>query len=410
MKIAFLIGGFPRISETFILSQITGLIDLGCDVKIIAEIRGGSNEAHHDVEKYRLMERVYYYPELPQTKTVLRLKTAWTILKLFVCRPIRTFTAVRYLLAHKEGFSHKRFYYALPFIREKFDIVHCHFGTKGHLGMEIKSMGMCNNLIVTFYGYDASQYVKVSGRDCYKELFEQGDMFLALSGDMRQRLIKLGCPEEKVRIHHVGENPEKFKFKKRFRASGGPVKFLTAARFTEKKGLEYSIRAFSELFQRRPDDDFVYTIVGDGPLRGLIESLIVELRMGDKVLLVGTKTLEELIELFGESDIFVLTSVTAEDGDEEGTPTVLIEAICSGLPVISTRHAGIPDIIIDKEAGFLVDERDVDATSEKLQYLIENPQLWEQMGRRGREHFDREFDINILNKKLIKIYEDVLTK
>lgn len=410
MKIAFLLSSFPNISQTFILSQITGLIDLGCDVKIIAEKRGESKEAHGDVEKYRLMERVYYYPELSRTKTILRLKTAWIILKLFACTPMRTLNAVRYLLSQKEGFSYQKFYRTLPFIREKFDIVHCHFGKNGFHGMDIKSMGMCNKLLVTFYGYDISQYVKVSGQDCYRELFEQGDLFLVLSRYMKQQLINLDCPKEKIRIHHVGENTAKFRFRKRALPASGPVRFLTVARFTEKKGLEYSIRAFANLCRRLPDDNFKYTIVGDGPLRGFIESLIEILGMEDKILLIGTKKIEQVIELFDESDIFILTSVTAEDGDEEGTPTVLIEAICSGLPVISTRHAGIPDIIVDGQAGFLVDERDVDATAEKLQHLIENPQLWQQMGRSGREHFDREFDINVLNKKLVKIYEDVLTK
>jgi colanic acid/amylovoran biosynthesis glycosyltransferase len=116
-----------------------------------------------------------------------------------------------------------------------------------------------------------------------------------------------------------------------------------------------------------------------------------------------------LRKLFQEADIFVLTSVKATDGDMEGQGLVLQEAQAVGLPVLSTLHNGIPEGVIDGKSGFLVPERDVDALTERLQYLIEHPELWPEMGRCGRKFVEVKYDIKMLNSKLVRIYDALLT-
>ena len=175
----------------------------------------------------------------------------------------------------------------------------------------------------------------------------------------------------------------------------------------EKKGLEYSIKAVARVAQKFSNIE--YNIVGDGALRVKLEKLIMELGVGNKVNLLGWKTQDELRELFKEAHIFILSSITASDGDMEGQGLVLQEAQAVGLPVLSTHHNGIPEGVLDGKSGFLVRERDVDALSERLQYLIEHSELWPEMGRCGRKFVEEKYDIEILNSKLVSIYNALLT-
>jgi colanic acid/amylovoran biosynthesis glycosyltransferase len=119
-------------------------------------------------------------------------------------------------------------------------------------------------------------------------------------------------------------------------------------------------------------------------------------------------TQDEVRELYADSHIFILSSVTAANGDREGQGLVLQEAQAMGLPVLSTLHNGIPDGVLDGESGFLVPEKDADALAEKLTYLIENPENWPEMGLAGRKFVEERYDINKLNDRLVKIYEQIL--
>ena len=106
-----------------------------------------------------------------------------------------------------------------------------------------------------------------------------------------------------------------------------------------------------------------------------------------------------------ESHIFILSSITAKDGDQEGQGLVLQEAQAMGLPILSTYHNGIPEGVVDKKSGFLVPERDVDALADRLNYLIEHPNTWQDMGKTGREFVEKKYDIKKLNQKLVEIYQ-----
>ena len=105
---------------------------------------------------------------------------------------------------------------------------------------------------------------------------------------------------------------------------------------------------------------------------------------------------------------FILASSTSRDGDMEGIPVVLMEAQACGMPVVSTLHSGIPEVVLDGESGVLVPEGDVDALTERLQYLVEHPELWPEMGRRGRKLVEQKYDIKMLNSRLVRIYEALL--
>ncbi len=153
---------------------------------------------------------------------------------------------------------------------------------------------------------------------------------------------------------------------------------------------------------------FEYKIAGDGPSRENLDSLISELKVGDSIELLGWRSQDEIAELLQESDILMAPSVTTEKGDEEGIPGVIMEAFASGLPVVSTYHAGVPEVIQDGESGFLVSERDVDSLADRLKYLIERPELRSVMGSKGRQFVEEHYNIDRLNDRLVRIYRHLL--
>lgn len=288
-----------------------------------------------------------------------------------------------------------------------YDIVHCHFGPIGNSGALLKDLGAIEGKIVTaFHGYDLSRCMRENGDKVYDSLFEIGDLFLPISERWRNELINLGCSEQKLVVHRMGIDTSKFSFIPRRPREDGKVHLLTVARLVEKKGVQYGIQATARLLERHPQIE--YRIVGDGPLRSDLENLIGALGAHGNVQLLGWKRQEEVVALMKEADLLLAPSVTGKDGDQEGIPVVLMEALAQGLPVLSTRHSGIPELVRDGESGFLVPERDVDALAEKLEYLVEHPELWPEMGESGREYVERYYDINELNDRLVQLYQRLL--
>jgi colanic acid/amylovoran biosynthesis glycosyltransferase len=175
---------------------------------------------------------------------------------------------------------------------------------------------------------------------------------------------------------------------------------------SEKKGIAYGLRAIAILACQY--DQIEYTVAGYGELNDSLQHLAQKLQIFGRVKFVGTVDRDEQLRLFAQSDLFLLPSVTADDREEEGTPTVLLEAQAAGLPVISTWHSGIPEIVQDKKTGFLVAEKDIQGLVEKIAYLIANPEIARCMGVEGRNFMETNFDIRKLNRQLEAIYETLL--
>lgn len=289
---------------------------------------------------------------------------------------------------------------------QKLDIslIHAHFGPDGYHLLPVKKKTSIP-LITTFYGYDMSMLPRQEEwKKKYQELFEFGDLFLVEGSHMEKQMIRIGCPEEKIKIQHIAIDPENIPFRLRTpKAEGEKVIILFCGRFSEKKGLLYALKAVSEVIKSFPSIEF--RIVGDGELRQEVDDYIKSANISKWVKLLGIKGHEEVISELDNADIFLHPSVTASDGDSEGgAPTIIIEAEAAGLPVVSTFHADIPEVVIDGKTGFLVKERDVLAIAEKLEYLIKNQELWQGLGKNGREHIRRYYDISKEVKKLEDIY------
>jgi len=403
MRVVFIVGLFPALSATFILNQVTGLLDAGFDVRVFAGKNPKESKVHPDFLKYRLIERVRYF-SIPRNKALRFLKAVALFLIKFHRGPgilLKSLNVIRY---GRQALSLNLFYHVIPFLGEKnkFDIIHCHFGPNGLIGAYLRELGIKGKIVTTFYGYDLTSHVRQEGPAVYEKLFATGDLFLPICGYFKQKLVDYSCDTGKTRVHPVGIDLEKYRFSERKITTGGTVNILTVGRLCEKKGFEYGIRAMSAL--SRDFKKLRYLIAGAGPLREQLAALTEELDIRQFVEFLGPVDQDELVALYEKSHLFLLPSVTARDGDQEGTPTVLIEAQAMGLPVVSTRHSGIPEIIAAGQSGFLVPERDTDALYERLSFLLTHPESWPGMGRKGRSFIEKHFDIRTLNRQLAAYY------
>ena len=406
MRIAFIVEAFPSLSETFILNQITGILDLGHEVEIFAKIHSQQKKVHLDVEQYDLKQKTHYMPTIPQNKIIRLLKALLLISKNFYKSPLTIVKALNIFKYGKNAISLRNLYYVIPFLKKNYDIIHCHFGPNGNLGALLKDVGIRDKLVTTFHAYDLTSYVRREGSNVYQHLFQIGDLFLTVSDTGKRKLKDLGCDPHKILVHHMGVDAERFPFKERHLGHDDPIKVLTVGRFVEKKGINYAINAVSLLLKR--GYDITYIIAGNGPLKSYLANLIVQLGAQKKIKLIGSVDRDEVRALMMNSDIFLLPSVTGSNGDQEGIPVVLMEAMATGMPVISTYHSGIPELVENGKSGFLVPERDVEALVDRLIYLIKNQEVWPSMGRAGREFVEKKYNIKKLIKRLVTIYQELI--
>lgn len=286
-------------------------------------------------------------------------------------------------------------------------LIHAHFGPSGLEILPVaKDLGL--PLIVTFHGYDASSLLRKKGYvSQLKALFDYAHI-IAVSKTMRERLIENGANPVKVQTHYIGVPIEDFKYIRRTPLrdkveNGGMINFLQVSNFVEKKGHEYTVRAFSNFLSVYPQSRL--TLAGDGPLRKGIEALCGDLGIADKVRFLGKIPRRQVLLLMSKADIFLHHSVTADNGDEEGIPTAIMEAMATGLIVISSLHSGIPELVTDGINGFLVQERDIKGYASKM---IETLNCGNEIGQQATEAVKENFNLSLQNEKLKNIYRAVL--
>lgn len=287
-------------------------------------------------------------------------------------------------------------------------LIHAHFGTTANLLVDMKGQ-MNLPMVVSFYGYDA--YQKNFTADYYRPLTEASDRVLALSQHMKDRLVALGFPKQKVMVHHLGVDTEFFKPPETKRENS-PLKLTTLAHFVEKKGILDAIDAF--YLARKQFPDIRFDILGFGPLQDQIEHKIRELGLEGVVHVIDNRKFQnpriDIKNRLQQSDMFILPSKTASSGDSEGTPVVLMEASACGLPCITTQHSGNPEIVIDRKTGLVVPEGDVQSLAEAIVNLARDEKLRIQYGSAARKHVLDEFNLVTQGFRLAEIYRDLLVR
>lgn len=244
-------------------------------------------------------------------------------------------------------------------------------------------------LVVHFHGYDASHHETLRQHAAsYPRMFRAAAAVVAVSHAMRRQLISLGAPPEKVHCNHYGVDCRDFGGAD---PAAAPPVFVAVGRFTPKKAPQLTLAAFAEA--RRACPEARLRMVGDGPLLGECRALAAELGVADAVTFLGPQPHEVVREEVRRARAFVQHSVVAESGDSEGTPVAIIEAGATGLPVVATRHAGIPDVVVEGETGFLVDERDAPAMAAHMAHLAREPGLAARMGLAARQRVEAHFSM-----------------
>ena len=410
VKIAFLVTHFPSLSETFILNQVTGLLDRGHEVHVYAQRPGEMSVTHPDVTRYRLLERTRYAPERPGNTLHRAVRALPLILEIGARAPGILLRSLNVLRQGRQATSLKLLFSAAPFLRQatRYDILHCHFGPNGNLAVRLRDIGAASGKIVTtFHGEDIRRALG-KGETVYAPLRRGGDCLLSISQYNRRHLQAFGFDPLKIKHHPVGIALDRFVFRDAAEAGllrpDGPVRILTVARLVEEKGLQYGLRAVSALLKARPGLEVDYRIAGDGPRRGALNHLTQELGLCKSVTFLGAQDQAQVAQLMRESHLFLLPSVA------EALPVVLMEAQAVGLPVVCTDVGSVGELVADGRSGFVVPPRDPEALAARLAHLVGHPESWPQMGRAGRTHVEAHYDIEQLNDRLVEIYRGLLQR
>src|SRR4030042_2869306 len=264
MKIAFFVSAFPCLSETFILNQITGLIDRGHDIDIYAERAENNDKIHEDVKKYNLLSRTFYFhTPVPENKLLRIRKSMAFLLHNIMKTPIPLLRSLNIFKFGREAASLRLFYRIIPFMnRGLYDIIHCQFGPNGDLAVLLKAMGVLKGkIITTFHGYDIRLGIEKGG-SIYREVFLEGDLFLAISDYNYRNLLNFGIDERKIIFHPVGIDLKTFSWKWNSGSDlkAGKVRLISVGRLVREKGLDYGIMAVQQVLQRAPELDLEYII------------------------------------------------------------------------------------------------------------------------------------------------------
>lgn len=282
--------------------------------------------------------------------------------------------------------------------RARPSLIHAHFASGGRSALPLaRALGV--PLVVTLHGSDVT--VRGSHREIYRHLGEHASKFLCVSKFIRERALDAGFPEEKLCVHHIGIDRRLFSPSER---AGLSNNVLFVGRLVEKKGCEYLLRAMQKVQHEQPECGL--TIIGDGPLRTSLEGLAQEL--GVLCNFRGAQPTGVVREALSSVKVFCVPSVTAANGDSEGLPTVLAEAQAMGIPVVSTTHGGIPEIIVNGVNGLLVPERDAGSLAAALVLLLGDGQRWRQFHQAALHNVELHFDLQAQTAQLESMYSETI--
>ncbi len=291
--------------------------------------------------------------------------------------------------------------YEMAFIKSlkknKIQVILAQYGPTGHRILEICKL-LNIPLVIHFHGYDASVRDIIKQHNNYTEAFAYASKVIVVSKQMEKKLIALGCSTEKIVYNPCAPHDDFLKIEPKFLKK----QFVSIGRFTNKKAPYYLILTFKRIIELHPDARLV--MAGNGALLNTCKNLVSIHKLGNHVEFLGVIDKQEYMNLLEESLAFVQHSITADDGDMEGTPVAILEASAAGLPVVSTIHAGIPDVIEHAKTGLLSNEHDVNAMSENMLKLIDDLTFAKTLGASGKTKISTQFNL----KNHLKILQSTI--
>ena len=325
------------------------------------------------------------------------------------------------VLTRQRPLNRKQFPYAPVYVRnsmaglsgwmkrKKIKCLHARFGPAGlELLPYARKAGL--PLITSFHGFDATKRVRENPgyRRSLKRLFKKGKAFTVVSNHMKKRLIRLGCPGDKITLIRSGIDLRKFPMLPPQPVQNGEYRLLSVGRLTEKKGMDTLIKAFVQVHEKHPRAKLI--IVGDGDEKKKLRRMIKKYKLGKQVVLKGALPHQDVQRELARCHLFVIACKTARNGDQEGIPNVLMEAMASGRPVVSTYHSGIPELIEHGESGYLVPERSPAKLGRMINHVLASEHEWPEMTARARMKVEESHDVSKQRLKLEELYLRVMKK
>lgn len=391
-RILYVLDNFPKISETFVLNEITELIHRGYNVEILALRDPRDNIINEDVIKYELRRNTRYFCLPPP----LKLKYGYSFSPVFYNSVVNTF---------KQNYGKStltdlvRLSYYAPYYKH-IDLIHSHFGFRAAVtGLQISQI-LDKPFTFTAHAFEIFREPYCSDKRL-KMLTDGASKVITPSIFNKNYIIqKTECFEDKIEIIRATINPLKFINQNRLNHDKTKIKIVAIGRLTEKKGFEYLIKSMAEITESHPET--FLNIIGTGEIESDLIKLADELNLSKSINFLGAQTNEKCMHEILSSDISVLPCVKAIDGDVDVCPLSLQEAMAMEVPVISTTVGSVPELIENGIEGILVPERDESALTQAIEKLIASPELREKMGKKGRDKILKEFNIEKQVSLLIK--------
>jgi len=286
--------------------------------------------------------------------------------------------------------------------RERAQLLHIFFG---HIAVHLLPLIRASHMpsVVSFHGADVLVDMEKSAyRRATREMLQLVTRVFVRSASLRGAVVELGCDESKIDIVRTGIPLEDFPFRERAFPTDGQWHFLQASRLVQKKGIATTLHAFTSFLNQYPNATL--TIAGEGPMMTELQELTRKLKIDNRVSLPGFVSQEKLLEIYYASHIFLHPSETGSDGNQEGIPNSMLEAMATGLPVFATEHGGIPEAIENGISGVLVPERDHEALSQALLRAAADVDLLKRLARNGAKVVAEKFDQQNQIRQLEEIY------
>jgi colanic acid/amylovoran biosynthesis glycosyltransferase len=283
-------------------------------------------------------------------------------------------------------------------------VLHIYFG---HIGVQLLPYLKRAQVpaVVSFHGADAGIDVsKRSHIELLRQVFDLATLILPRSQAMADNLTDLGCPPEKIRVHRTGIPLDRFPFAQRYLPQDGHWRLFQACRLIPKKGIETTLRAFAQFLTQYPGAKL--TVAGEGPLQVPLQELAEDLHIASRVSFPGFVSQSKLRDLLYQSHLFLHPSVTGPDGDREGVPNAMLEAMASGLPALATWHGGIPEAIQHGENGYLIAEHAHDALTHAMLWLASQPDEYAAMSANASRSVSTNWEIHAQTRLLESFYDE----
>lgn len=408
LNIAYILLRFPHLTETFVADEIWEVQQQGVRVSLFSLLKPRQGPVQPTSK--RLAKDTRYAPELWSWRL-------WWAQLYFLARSPFVYLALLTRLVRQpypKRFLFLFFRRMLIFLKAvslayelkdtSVKLVHTHFAWLSGAAAWVISKLLDIPFTVTVHAYDL-----YSSNDLLHLTVCSASRIVAISEYNKRMVLKM-CPglrESLISVIHCGINLERFAPPARSGNNGqGPLSILSVGSLIEKKGHEYLIQACQQLKARGVD--FRCTIIGKGPDEEFLRQLMHDHDLEDRIVLIGARQQDDVLAIYRDSDLFVLASVVAQDGDRDGIPVVLMEAIAMQIPVISTRVSGIPELVRHKETGWLVPERDVMAIANAIAHLASDDKLRLHLAHNGRALVEREFEIRSNVSRLISVFRQVI--